>query len=75
MIQKGELEQLDVEPNNDGFEPLKFYSILKMLPELLNQPHPVVSVYRKGSFLNYEVINRESSELIHDIADILGMET
>lgn len=43
-----------------------------MMPELLNQPHTVVSVYKKQTDVSAVNATEETIELIGNIADILG---
>lgn len=72
VIQNGELDKFDTKSTSEGFTPLKPSSILKMMPELLNQPHTVVSVYKKRSDLAAINATEETKELMGNIADILG---
>lgn len=75
MIQKSEIEQIDVDAQHEGFKPLKFTSILQKLPELLNQTHTVVSVYAKDDveYMPQKKFRCPSRDkLMDDIADVLG---
>lgn len=72
VIQNAPLDKFDTRSAPKGFEPLKFSTILKMMPELLNQPHTIVSVYKKQTGVAAMDATEETKELMGNIADILG---
>lgn len=72
VIQNGELDKFDTKSLQEGFVPLKFSSVLKVMPELLCQPHTVVSVYKKQTETSPFRASEETKELMDNIADMLG---
>lgn len=76
MIQNGVLDKFDNDvtsvQSRHGFAPIKFSSILKILPVLLNQNHVVLSVYIKESSSEICTIPKENIEAVNSAIDILG---
>lgn len=60
---------------DEGFTPVLFSTILKMLPQLLNQPYTIFSVYIKNKSGERTILatTAEKFELVNAVADVLGM--
>lgn len=76
IIQRGPIEKHDSEEkhqNHHGLVPTKISSLIKTMPDLLNQPYVTFSVYnvdKNSTKNNYSI---KSTTLIDDIADLLGI--
>lgn len=79
VIQNGVLDKFDADVTSaqslHGFAPIKFSSILKILPVLLNQDHVVLSVYIKESSSEICTMPKVNIEAMNNATDILGIKS